>query len=69
MFDVDGNGRVTLDEYKGILRKTPGLFQWFNILNNNAGVPHNIEMDYSSQTGGSTRLRLQEDKKRQEEKE
>ena len=32
--DVDGDGEVTLVEYQKTLHEQPGLFKWFDILNN-----------------------------------
>ena len=32
--DVDGDGEVTLKEYKKVMLEEPSLFEWFNILNN-----------------------------------
>lgn len=32
--DVDGDGEVTLAEYKKVMLEDPGLFGWFEILNN-----------------------------------
>ena len=36
--DIDGDGHVTLEEYKEVLRQNPGLFRWFDILNNNSSI-------------------------------
>ena len=32
--DFDGNGEVTLSEYKKVMLEDPSLFGWFEILNN-----------------------------------
>jgi Ca2+-binding EF-hand superfamily protein len=31
--DVDGDGEVTLLEYKRVMIEQPGIFSWFDILN------------------------------------
>ena len=36
--DYDGDGEVTLDEYKRALDHQPNLFRWFEILNSNKSV-------------------------------
>lgn len=58
VIDVDGDGHITLDEYKAVLRRNPGLFHWFNILNNNSLKNEGLEKSYgSSESQYSVRLK------------
>ena len=43
--DIDGNGTITLQEYKETMEINPGLFQWFDILNNNAKLKKKEQYD------------------------
>ena len=43
--DVDGDGEVTLIEYKKVMLEQPGLFSWFDILNSQS---LNKQGDYGS---------------------
>lgn len=42
--DVNGDGDISLSEYKNVLRTNPGLFEWFNILNNISNIEISQEM-------------------------
>ena len=39
--DYDGDGEITLLEYKKVLREKPGLFSWSDILNGRTLIKNN----------------------------